>query len=298
MHKFVFAALLVTGFSISGYSCDVCGAVNSSLGLGTVAAGNRHSFGISYQLRTYSSNHPPLFDEPSVQSREQFQRFDLKGTIRLSERWQLNAVIPVVRNTQQKTGAESSQSGIGDAQLTVHRFLIYRQDSLNTFNLRWSVGAGIKLPAGRFPEPHDEQLLLYPGTGTWDPAVQSSFYLRKNNWGLIQEINAVFRTSNKYGYTPGSVLSATLFGQRRFSNWSLFGGFQYGWNGTDYLDRAAVNSSPSRGNILSATLGATIQWGNILLQGNYHLPVVQNLGNGSVQQQIGFTASIFYIFNS
>jgi hypothetical protein len=295
--KLVATAIGVVVMNVQLLACDVCGAVNSSLGLGTVALGNRHSIGLTYQYRTYLSNHPPLFNEPAIHSSERFQRIDLSGNIRLADRWQLKAVIPVVYNEQTREGIHSTKQGLGDPTVTVHYFVIDRQDSLARKNIRWSLGGGGKLPAGAFADPHDEVLLLYPGTGTWDGVVQSALYLRSDKWGLIQETNAVIRSTNKHGYTPGSLFSATLFGFRRFSNWSVFGGFQYAWNGIDYIDRISVNSSPSQGNILSTTIGGTIQWGNILVQANYHLPVAQNLGNGYTTQQTSFTAGIHYIFN-
>jgi hypothetical protein len=278
-------------------ACDVCGAVNSSMGPGTTALGNRHSIGLTYQLRTYSSNHPPLFNEAPASSTERFQRLDLSGNLRLAERWQLKAMLPVVYHEQSKTGTQSVEQGIGDPTLTVHYFILDRQDSLATRNIRWSIGAGGKLPLGEFPDPHDERLLLYPGTGSWDGLVQSSFYFRRGKWGVIQESSAVIRSANKHGYTPGSLFNATLFGFRRFSNWSVFGGFQYAWSGTDFIDRTAIGSSPSQGIILTATLGGTIQWGNMLVQANYHLPVAQHLGNGYTEQNTSFTAGIHYIFN-
>lgn len=293
----LFATILFAVIGVRALACDVCGAVNPSLGLGTVALGNRHSIGLTYQYRTYNSNHPPLFNEPAIHSKECFQRLDLSGNIRLADRWQLKAIVPFVYNEQIREGNRYVKQGPGDPIAAIHYFLINRQDSASTQNIRWSLGAGGKLPAGAFAEPHDEILLLYPGTGTWDGVLQASFYFRKGKWGLIQESNAIIRTTNKHDYTPGSLFSATLFGFRRFSNWSVFGGFQYAWNGTDYIDRAAISSSPSEGNILSATLGGTIQWGNFLLQANYHLPVVQQLGNGYTSQKTSFTAGIHYIFN-
>ena len=293
----LFATLVCALVSVQLFACDVCGAVNSSLGLGTVAAGNRHSIGLSYQYRTYKSNHPPLFNEPSVGSAERFQRIDLTGNVRLSNRWQLKASLPFVYNEQTKERVLQHKQGIGDPTLTVHYFLVNRQNDEQDRNLRWSLGAGGKLPLGAYPEPHDEVLLLYPGTGTFDGVFQSSLFYRSKEWGLIQESSFVWRSTNRHRYTPGSLFNATLFGFRRFKNWSVFGGFQYAWNGTDYIDREPINSSPSQGNILSGTVGATIQWGKFLLQGNYHLPIVQDLGNGYTKQQTSFTTGLYYIFN-
>ena len=279
------------------WACDVCGAVNSSLGLGTIASWNRHSIGLTYQYRLYQSNHPALFNEAPVSSREQFQRIDVSGNIRLGDRWQLKTVVPFVWNMQEKEGDRQTRTGIADPTVSLHYFIVDRQDSLSNRQFRWSAGLGGKLPVASFPEPHDEVLLLYPGTGTWDGMAQSSFFCRLGNWGIIQETNVLLRSTNKYDYTPGNLFNATLFGLHRWSNWSVFGGFQYAWNGIDYLNRSAINSSPAQGNILSASLGATIQWSNILIQANAHVPVAQSLGNGYTRQQTGFTAGIHYIFN-
>ncbi len=295
MKLFALVAGMLLG--LNAMACDVCGAVNSALGLGTVAAGNRHSIGCIYQYRSYKSHHPGIFNEPEVSSAERFQRLDLNGTIRLASRWQLKVSVPLVYNEQTKEAVHSLRQGFADPMITGHYFVVNRMDTTGNKVIRLSAGGGVKMPFASFPEPDNELLLLYPGTGTWDGMLQSSFFLRKNKWALIQENNLVLRGSNKYDYQPGNLFSATLYGMRRFSNWSVFGGFQYAWNGIDYQDRKAINSSPSQGNILSATLGGTIQWGNVMVQANYHLPIAQDLGNGYVHQQTGFTAGVYYLFN-
>ena len=290
---------LVAGMllSLNALACDVCGAVNSALGLGTVAAGNRHAIGCTYQYRSYNSHHPGIFNEPAVSSSERFQRLDLTGTIRLASRWQLKMSLPLVYNEQTKEGVHSFRQGMADPTITGHYFAINRIDSTGNKVIRWSIGGGVKMPFASYPEPDNELLLLYPGTGTWDGMLQSSFFLRKNKWAFIQESNLMLRGTNKYGYQPGDLFSATAYTMRRFTNWSVFGGLQYAWNGIDYQNRKAINSSPSQGNILSVTVGGTIQWGNVMVQANYHLPLAQNLGNGYVKQQVGLTAGIYYLFN-
>ncbi|HLP54627.1 MAG TPA: hypothetical protein VK151_06350 [Fluviicola sp.] len=295
MKLFALVAGMLLG--LNAMACDVCGAVNSALGLGTVAAGNRHSIGCTYQYRSYKSHHPGIFNEPEVSSAERFQRLDLNGTIRLASRWQLKVSVPLVYNEQTKEAVHLLRQGFADPMITGHYFVVNRMDTTGNKVIRLSAGGGVKMPFASFPKPDNELLLLYPGTGTWDGMLQSSFFLRKNKWALIQENNLVLRGSNKYDYQPGNLFSATLYGMRRFSNWSVFGGFQYAWNGIDYQDRKAINSSPSQGNILSATLGGTIQWGNVMVQANYHLPIAQDLGNGYVHQQTGFTAGVYYLFN-
>lgn len=296
MKKIILSGCVFFCISIS-YACDICGAVNSSLGLGTIAMGNRHSVGLNYQFRNYKSTHPRLFTEPETSSYETFQRWDLSGNIRVAKRMQVKIVVPFAFNQQRKDGATQQKTGIGDPTVSVNYFIADRIDSTMSRQFRWSVGAGAKLPFGKFPEPHDPVLLLYPGTGTVDPIAQSTLFFRWNKWGLIQEANAVLRTTNKHGYTPGNVFNATLFGFRKLGNFSVFSGFQYAWNGVDYAVGEPINSSPARGNLLTLACGVTWNSGNFQLQANAHAPLIQQLGNGYVKQQASVSAGIFYLFN-
>lgn len=289
----VFCLLMVTFVN----ACEVCGAVNSSQGIGTTASGNRHSIGLTWQHRTYCSTHESVFSGQMESSRECFQRIDLSGSIRISPRFQVRLLLPYSVNEQEKSSRKVRKTGISDPAVTLHFFAVNQQDSAQNSIVRWSLGGGLKLPLASYTVPHDSVLLLFPGTGTWDGVIQSSAYLQRGKRGIIQETSMIIRGTNQYDYTPGSLINATIFGFQRFSSWSLFGGFQYSWNGIDYIDRTALSGSLARGQIVTATAGATIQWGNLILQGNYHLPVFQKLGNGSVKQTTSFTAGMYYLFN-
>lgn len=288
--------LLCSFFLGNGWSCDVCGAVNSSLGLGTLGQGNRSSIGLNYQYRYYRSVHQPLFNEGIQYSNETFQRADVIGQLRLAQKWQLKMVLPLATNEQDKEGVRNTIYGLGDASISCNYFLINRSDSSGTKRFRWTIGAGGKLPTGKFTEPHNSILLLYPGTGSFDGILQNALFLQRNNWCFFSEVSAVIRTSNRYKYRPGSLFNATLFAQRKFSNWSVFCGLQYAWNGIDYIDQIAVSSSPAQGNILSMAPGATLQWNDWILQGNVHIPLAQALGNDETTQKRAFNLSVTYLF--
>ena len=94
------------------------------------------------------------------------------------------------------------------------------------------------------------------------------------------------RTPAIYASSGGSSLfSASLFGQYKFRNWGLYAGAQYSWSGVDYLEREAISSSPTQGRILTGIAGATIQFNSWVIQGNYHIPIAQNLGEGNSHQK-------------
>jgi hypothetical protein len=276
------------------YACEICGATNSSLGFGSLEQGNKHSIGLHYQFRNYTSEHPILFSHLTEKSKEYFQRIEIKGQIRLNNWAQVQVSVPISYNFQKKNANTYLKTGLADPIITGVFYLLNKSDSANTKRVRWTAGAGIKIPLGAFPIPEDELLLLYPGTGTFDGQFQSTLYFKKNKWSTVIDLQGMIRGANKYQYKPGATFSSTLFVQRSFKKWALFSGAQYAWNGTDYKDRKAINSSPSLGSILTGTLGLSVPYKKWLLQGNYHLPLVQQLSLGYTKQHHAFVCSITY----
>lgn len=282
--------------AIPVFACEICGATNSSLGFGSLEQGNKHSIGLHYQFRNYASEHHILFSHLTEKSKEVYQRVEIKGQIRICKWAQAQINVPVSYNYQTKNATTYTKSGLADPIISGVVFLINKSDSLNTKLLRWTAGVGIKLPLGAFPNPDNEQLLLYPGTGTFDGQFQTTFLLKKNKWSTIVDCQGMIRGTNKFTYKPGATFSSTLFVQRNFRKWGTFGGVQFAWNGTDYQDRKVINSSPSLGTILTGTLGLSYSYRKYLFQGNYHLPLVQDLSLGYTKQRHAFVCSITYFF--
>lgn len=291
-----FVCLVVSHVALS---CDVCGcgAFNSTHGLGTLAQGNRTSIGLNYQYRLYKSEHPELFGEGIERSTDYFQRLDVLGQLRLSKKWQVQLSVPISFNTHIADDTSSQKNGLGDPTLMVNFFLFNKQDSLQTRLFRWIVGAGMKSPLGKFTRPNDVDLYLFPGTGTFDAVFQNSFFLQKKRWSLLQTSQYVLRGENKYDYIPGSLFSASLFGQYKFRTWGVYAGSQYSWSGVDYLNRKPISSSPTQGNILTGIVGASVQFNAWVVQGNIHIPITQNLGDGNSHQKTACSISLNYFFN-
>jgi hypothetical protein len=250
---------------------------------------------MNYQFRSYNSTHQPLFNEPITHSNEQFERLDLSGTVRIAQRWQLKTILPYCWNSQQKEGSIYRSSGLGDIQLSSTYFLVNRVDSTGKYRFRLALGGGVKLPTGTYTMPHDDRLILFPGTGTIDGLLHGACFLQRNKWSFSSEISAMIRGANQYHYSPGSVINTTLFAQRQHNNFSLFSGFQFARNGNDYLLQVAAADSPTKGSILSAVFGATAKWNQLVFQGNAHIPLYQSLGGGETTQKQAFNVSITYL---
>lgn len=275
-------------------ACEICGATNNTSGFGSLEQGNRHSIGIQYQFRNYRSEHPILFSQLTEKSTESFQRIDVKGQFKVTKRFQAQVTLPFSYNMQTKRDTTNVRTGLADPILSGVFFLVNKSDSMNKQFIRWTAGIGLKMPLGAFPEPHNDLLLLYPGTGTFDGQFQTTFLFKKNRWSALLDFQAMLRGTNKYAYQPGAMFSSTLFVQRNLEKWGVFGGTQYAWNGTDYQNRKSINSSPSLGSILSGSFGISYQSKKWLIQGNFHVPLVQQLNLGYTKQEHAFVCSLTY----
>lgn len=289
--------LILSLFALLGAyaaACDVCGASNSIAGFGSYANGNRTNIGLNYQFKTYHSHHPPLFNEPGINSRELFQRFDLKGQIRLSPRFQLQFDLPFTVNQQVKDGQKETVSGPGDFYAGIHYFIVNRRNETKKQTIRWNMGAGIKSPTGKFTHPDSSDLMLYSGTGSWDIYASNLLYFQANKWTFVWETTAFFRNANKYQYQAGNSVASTLLVNRNLGKWSVFTGIQGTYVGNDFQNRSLVDGSPTTGSIVTNMWGVTWQFSDFMVQGAYHIPLYQHLGNGYTQQKQAFALSLYY----
>lgn len=284
----------VVCISMPCHSCDVCGASNSISGFGTYANGNKTNFGLNYQFKTYKSSHPGIFNEHAESSTELFQRLELKGQFRLSKRWQGNADVPLVLNQQTHEGLRSKQQGFGDIGVGINYFIINRQDSLLRKVFRWNIGIGTKVPSGKYTHPDSSNLMLFPGSGSFDAVFNTILFYQKNKWSFVSESSFFLRGTNKFHYQAGNTFSSTLFANRKLRDFSSYLGAQFVWVGHAYRNTYIINNSPTVGSILTALCGITYRKNNWLFQGSYHLPLTQNLGNGYTKQKQAFNISLFY----
>jgi hypothetical protein len=274
----------------------VCGASNSIAGFGTYSIGNRTSIGLNYQFKTYSSNHPALFNEIPESSKELFQRFEIKSQLRLSKRFQLVVSVPISSNKQERTMHSQTVVGFGDATLGLNYFLKNSYDSVQKRRFQWIVGGGIKIPTGKFQHPDSSDFMLYGGSGSIDFNLNNLIYFQKRNWTLVWESSVLIRTRNKYNYQAGNNLSSSFLVNRKLNQWGIYTGIQWNITGKDYMNRKLIEGSPTVGSILSNLWGITYQFKSFLIQGAYHIPIHQKLGNGYTHQKQAFTLSINYFF--
>lgn len=296
-HIFKVLVALTIGASYT-YACDACGCSGSlgNMGLGVQVQGNRTSFSFLHSYKHYATTYPGLYGRPDTYSQEYYLKGDLSASVRLSKRFQARFTLPLNYNVQQKSSGEKNViSGLGDIQLGLNYFIV---DSMfNKTIVRWSAGAGIKAPTGKFTDPENEHLMLYPGTGTVDYAFNSSFAMRVGNFGLSNESSYFIRSENKYGYHPGNTLFSQLLGIYVFNKFSIGTGISIATNGSARLDGKLFEHTNAQAVLIQNAMVLSYSLNQWSLQLGINIPVYQQLGEEQSKQKEALSFGVYYILN-
>lgn len=295
--KHILKVLIASAISSSHiYACDACGCSGSlgNMGLGVQMQGNRTSFSFLHTYKHYATTYKGLYGRPDTFSDEYYLKGDFAASVRLSQHFPARFTLPLNYNLQRESsGEKTTVAALGDLQLGLNYFIL---DSVYKHSIiRWSAGAGIKVPTGKFTDPENEDLMLYPGTGTLDYAFSSSFALRSGNFGLSNESSFYLRSKNNYGYHPGNTFFNQLLGIYVFNKLSVGTGISIGTNtsaqlnGTNYEHSNAQAVLIQNATVLSCSLN---QWS---LQFGINIPVYQKLGEAQSKQKEALSFGIYYL---
>ena len=297
-HLLIVLVILTLGTTYV-HACDACGCSGSlgNMGLGVQVQGNRTSFSFLQSYKHYATTYKGLYGRPDTYSQEYYFKSDFSASIRLSRRFQARFLLPLNYNLQQESDEKNSIiQGLGDAQIGVHYFIIDSMFRNNTI-VRWSAGAGAKLPTGKFTNPENEDLMLYPGTGTLDYSIGSSFALRSGNFGLSNESSYIFRTTNKYEYHPGNTLFSQLLGIYIFNRFSVGTGASIATNANAQLNNKPFEHTNAQAILIQSATVLSYSKNNLSIQLGINIPFYQKLGEEQSKQREALSLGIYYLLN-
>lgn len=295
--KTLFLVVMVLCHNFTGKACDACGCSGSigNMGLGIQSQGNRSSFSMVHSFKVFQTQIPGLYGNPDKRSFEYYNRTDLTGTIRLSKHFQARAVIPYVYNSQKiEPSKHSAQSGIGDLQVGLNYYIIDSAYSMNKLT-RWSVGLGSKLPTGFFESPEREQLMLNPGTGTFDYSLVSSLLIRFRNIGISNESSYTLRTTNKYDYHPGNTWYNQTIGMYIFNRFALGTGISIASNARAKYKGEDYKHTNTQAILIQSASVASFSSKNWNFQVGFNLPIYQLLGEGNSSMKCAMSVGAYHI---
>ena len=295
MKKFLIA-LIVFGANDFAFACDACGCSGSlgNMGLGVQVQGNRTSFSFLHSYKRYSTTYHGLYGNPDEFSTEYYLKSDLSASIRLSKRFQARVNIPFLNNFQtSRTLGNTRINGLGDLQGSLNYFII--DSSYKKSIVRWSTGVGIKTPTGKFVNPDNEKLMLYPGTGTFDYTVNSSFAFRQNSFGISNETVYFLRSANKHDYHPGNTFFNQTMGVFILRNLSFGTGISLATNGIAKLDGTDYEYTNTESVLAQSCSIISYSKNNLSLQLGFNIPFFQQLGEGQSKQNEAISFGIYYL---
>lgn len=284
-------ALLFTLISLNVLSCDVCGGATSTLTQGLLPTNQFHFVGIRYGYRQFQRTHPVLLSSKEEISVNNFHSWNLMGRWQFHNRVGVEAVLPIVNNTETFLGEQIDRSGLGDASLRFNVTAIEQQDSLNQYVLRCFTGA--KFPTGRFSREASTTTNLFQGTGSYDFTLGTQFLWSNEKWGLLNDVSYTFKTTNSVGFKFGNSISAALsafWKLNRTKQWRFLPsiGAVFQSAGRDQIDGITLSSKENNnGLILLGEIGLKITNNQWMFGVGYQQPMMQNLASGRLKNTIG-----------
>ncbi len=292
--SFAFIMLMVN----SGMACDACGCSVSTGGIGLLAQMNYNFVGVRYQhtvfrsIDRYDKNHQTI---------DQFNQFELWGRYYLGSRFQLAAVVPYLVND--RSGINTlpvNLSGIGDISVSGIYSLIKTSPEENKPGHQLDIGAGVKLPTGKYDPIQDDKIPdnMNLGTNSFDFTAQTTYNLKFINSGITANAFYRFNTENQYGYQFGNRLTGSIYGYWKKDVKALkfvpFGGFYLEAISSDRL--YGTHPHGTGGNGLFGTVGLDVYIGKMLVGATFQQPFQQNYSEGEVEISPRVSANVAYLF--
>jgi hypothetical protein len=278
-------------------ACDVCGCATNATYFGILPQFRQHFIGVRYMNNSFTSKQlPSLFEVKNPLYHESLQRMEIYGRYYPTDRLQLFAFIPYQYNVKNDGGVITESKGLSDINLLGNYIVLNTGDSggrlwRNTL----SVGAGVKLPTGRFNA--SEAASLQTGSGTFDYLLNAIYTTRYKKVGLNIDVNArINTTGNSYRYGNRITSSARFFYWHKYKMISVLPhtGLLAEYAGKDR--KYGNEQRYTGGNGYYAAAGIDVYLRKISVGAVYTLPIYEKLNAGYAQTNYRLSVQALYLF--
>jgi hypothetical protein len=290
MKKLIFAIALL--LSLQAIACDICGAGAGGSYLGLMPSFRNKYFGLRYQHNSLMHHLGPGGTVNYLTTKESYHIAELWGAVNIGSRFRITGFVPynfIERNNLQE---HVKDQGLGDITLIGYYQLMNRQDDPGGFKQSLWIGAGVKLPTGKYnPEEKNiqqaSQNTFQLGTGSTDLSVNLLYDLSYQQTGV--NINAGYKmnTANKYEYRYGNKFTANTLFYHRISFKDRFMlvpnvGVLFETAEKD-LKTKSIQVWETGGYSMMGTIGVEFSAGRLNIGGNFQQPLTQRLGEGKLK---------------
>jgi len=279
------------------FDCDACGCSASGGSMGFSSMLNNNFVGLRYFNQSYSSRDGIFANSPWID--ENFNTLQAWARIPVTEKIQISALIPYHFHERELTAGTEDISGLGDVTIMGLYTLYETKSDSAVFTHKVNVGAGIKIPTGKFTEANNLGTInqsFQLGTGSWDYSVVSEYVVNRKDLGLNTTLNYILKTENSKNYQYGDQFNyaTTLFYLFDFKSIQLVP--QAGVAGEIYQKNRQYNLDVpnTAGDILFGKLGIEAGKDKFSVGINAMLPVKQNLSNGNMEANYRWSINLNY----
>ncbi len=318
MKKTVGVWMLFLAFN--GLACDIC---NMTVSLTPDDTKNRLSllYRNRFATKTFSSltylaqpnvtgnRHSGVILLPEMESQQHSETYsvmEIRGVYYFSNRLRIIGSLPVIRNERIINDQRQFViSGVGDP-FVLAKYNLIRTNKIegNEVNHRLTIGAGIKVPLGKFDFKQKGALVqhdIQAGTGTLDFLLALDYTAKYKNGGVMFSSNYKLNTYNKkVDYMFGNTANTTLnvFYSKKIKKVTLMPYIgSYVEHGNTDIEHGMYEENTG-GSLLFGTVGKQLFLNNIQLELLYQHTLINKL-NGTLQLdtrnrvQLG----VHYLFN-
>ena len=279
------------------FDCDACGCSASGGSMGFSSMLNNNFVGLRYFNQSYTSRDGIFANSPWID--ENFNTLQAWARIPVTEKIQISALIPYHFHERELTAGTEDISGLGDVTIMGLYTLYETKSDSAVFTHKVNVGAGIKIPTGKFTEANNLGTInqsFQLGTGSWDYSVVSEYVVNRKDLGLNTTLNYILKTENSKNYQYGDQFNyaTTLFYLFDFKSIQLVP--QAGVAGEIYQKNRQYNLDVpnTAGDILFGKLGIEAGKDKFSVGINAMLPVKQNLSNGNMEANYRWSINLNY----
>jgi hypothetical protein len=235
--------------------------------------------------------------------KDNFYVAELSVRYQVSQRWKLALQQPYRWNVRQLPDETEHLSGLADTRLSGSYALLDNKSLGNHSMLYWEMGAGVKLPTGKYDQSiyyRDLPGNLNLGMGNMGYLLLSNavFFIKKYGIGFnaAYQLNGKSRDDYQFGdqFTAGlSVFREFSFGEKW--KWVPFAAANVEHFGKNYLPSGNF-AEGSGGKGYLALLGATASYSNFQLGISAARPFYQQYANGAILAKQRHSLDITYFF--
>lgn len=302
--KIIFVFLCLSLLTVDSKACSICGCASGANYNGILPQYRKNIIALRHRYRGFDQSIKQI-NGGYLNSTYTYSSYELWGRIYLKDRLQFFFSLPYSVNTLTDIDGKSTLTGINDMSFQLNYNLInttFDTSRVHTVQHNLLIGAGVKLPTGKYQQRNANDLMYSPnfqaGSGAFSYLGTVIYTLRYRKVGLNADVNYIYNTENELKYAFGNQLTSSLTG---FA-WLKKGAFNFLPNTGvfyEYLDRDIDNgyyNSLSGGYALNYHAGLDVYFKNMFLGLTLQTPMVQEIGSDQIKYQAKYMVNLGFLF--